>query len=239
MNIPKDPKTQPKILSPKEQTIKRLKDTLQNIQKEMEDPLNSRGGANHKLINDIQELTNQRLESVDLWQQNELIAAQRDFDSQCRQIYNDEVYLNENANERMMHVLLLKHELLSKKLPNAAKYFNKMDCPFINEFVAEERKRNVSIDLDNPHKPVLSPQEAQEFLRDVPDRAYVKDQELHVGNTTFSIGTPCNVKLQNTFTFSGVISDIVSSTIFFTPKGGQKMALSVQSINTKVVEISK
>lgn len=191
-----------------------------------------------KTNNSIQQITDQRLQQVEVWRQNELDDAQLNYDATLRQIANDTFYQSDFSKERLDHILILKHELLSKKLPNAAKYFNSQNCPFIKIFLHEEISRNVSINVDAPEEPLISFEEAKDFIREKKPLVKINDSELIVGGNTFTIGSNMIVKLGD-MSLAGILSDLVSSTVFFTPTNGEQMAITLQAINIGLVQILK
>lgn len=222
--------------------IAALKDRLQKIRDGYRDLSNYQEGINTKYNQKIEKATQQRLESLDKWRINELDAAQRLHDSQLYQIENDSVHQAEQAKRRVFQLLLLKHEMISQKLPTAAKYFNKQKCQFIKELIVEELKRDANIGVELPNVPLLPFDEAREFVMqtsNAPAVAKIQDNELQFGDNHFTIGSNAVVKVGSEFSLIGTITNIVASTILFTPHGGNEIPFSLQSINLGLVEFSK
>ncbi|EAY20837.1 hypothetical protein TVAG_436610 [Trichomonas vaginalis G3] len=232
------PKTEAEIAA----KIAELQDTLIKIREGYRDLSNCQGEIDTKYNQKIEKATAQRLESLEKWRDCENEAALRLKQSQLVQIDNDGVHAMEQAKERIFQLMLLKYEMLAQKLPKAAKFFGSQNCPFIKTVNVELLKRQARVGIDLPNVPLMGADETRDFLSETTNQqilASINGTELKIGDNVFSVGTRAVIQIGKESPISGTITNIISSTIFFTPNEGEEISFSVQSINLGLVSFTK
>ena len=225
--------------------IAELQQQLEKIRTNYNLLTNNQNELNLKYTAKIEECIQERLRSLEQWNQDEKAAAEKLHEGQLYAIENDVEKQIADSKKRVFEVILLKYHLLSEKLPKAAEYFRKFDNPFIEACSKEEMQRAKKIKVELPkdsNQPILSQEEIKTILEEcqaAKQIASIVDGDLRVGDDIFTIGSTAVISTNDGISFTGAIRDIDGSNIYFVPNGGTELGFTLQAINIGSVKISK
>jgi len=195
-----------------------------------------------KYAQKIHDTTQERLESLDSWRESEIEFARKLQSAQVYAINNDIMKQLDESKDRVFELLRIRHELLSEKLPNPAKYFKKFNNRFIQTCNDEYERRAPSVQVSISDTPLVDQDEIEKSLLE--NEEYIQsigfqDGKVFVKGESFSEGSRCIIRLNDGAGIAGSITGLNTNFLSFLPDGGSETKISILSLAIGIAELCK
>ncbi|OHT15126.1 hypothetical protein TRFO_14489 [Tritrichomonas foetus] len=226
--------------------IDELKQQLSTLGANVQELIVKQNHIYSEMAQSMDQLKVKDLEELKKWAENEEKAAKNQYEFESETNENDYQLKLEKLKTRAKMLIKYKYEKIIKTMPEISEYFHQFQIPLFTtlseiESFPDDDLSDVSIYMSQ--EPLLKCDDSISDLELIQNQKVpifsVTQRSLRMGKTTFPVGCPVSITLQDLISMNATIASINPQKIAFDLENGVKFSVSLLMLNSGLVIMKK